>query len=240
MTEGPDRSYFRVTNLHKYQHYKDRRPPWIKWHRRCLEDEDFLALPDAHKWLRVALVLLSSSCTNVFICDPTRIKNELKMKRAPDLKELERSGFITVYASKLLAEQAEACYHRASAPIEQRSEDQRVRDQKKESLSVARAPSERNGEMTHDRVRTAWAKLFDQFYDSYPRKGHRPAAMKKWIARCPEWTVATKSDPKLAVQTRYGEIIDRVNEVSEEQGDNLGAGVTKFTPYADAFLNREF
>jgi hypothetical protein len=109
-----------------------------------------------------------------------------------------------------------------------------------ESLSVARAPSERNGEMTHDRVRTAWAKLFDQFYDSYPRKGHRPAAMKKWIARCPEWTVATKSDPKLAVQTRYGEIIDRVNEVSEEQGDNLGAGVTKFTPYADAFLNREF
>ena len=54
----------KVRNLKKYQHYSDRSPPWIKWHRCCLDDAEFYGLPDGAKWLAVGLVLIASSNGN--------------------------------------------------------------------------------------------------------------------------------------------------------------------------------
>ncbi len=51
---------FRVRNFRKFQHYKHRRPPWVKLYRAILDDYDFLKLTDAQKWHLVAIFLLQS------------------------------------------------------------------------------------------------------------------------------------------------------------------------------------
>ena len=43
-----------------FQHYKNRRPPWIKLHRNLLDDRQFISLPLASKALAPMLWLLAS------------------------------------------------------------------------------------------------------------------------------------------------------------------------------------
>ena len=50
----------KVRNWDKFQHYKARRPPWIKLHRALLEDRAFLALPLAAQALAPRLWLIAS------------------------------------------------------------------------------------------------------------------------------------------------------------------------------------
>lgn len=50
----------KVKNWSKFQHYKGRRPPWIKLHRDMLEDRAFLSLPLASQALAPRLWLLAS------------------------------------------------------------------------------------------------------------------------------------------------------------------------------------
>jgi hypothetical protein len=49
-----------VRNWDKFQHYKARRPPWIKLHRGLLEDRAFLSLPLAAQALAPRLWLIAS------------------------------------------------------------------------------------------------------------------------------------------------------------------------------------
>ena len=50
----------RVKNWPEFQHYKHRRPPWIKLHKIILDDLDFMRLPDASKALAMLCWLLAS------------------------------------------------------------------------------------------------------------------------------------------------------------------------------------
>ena len=53
----------RPKNWDKFQHYKQRCPPWIKVYRTLLDDRDFMCLPVASKALAVMLWLLASEHT---------------------------------------------------------------------------------------------------------------------------------------------------------------------------------
>jgi hypothetical protein len=57
LSEAP---YIRVKNWTKFQHYKHRRPPWIKLHRELLDDFAFNRLPLASRALAPCLWLLAS------------------------------------------------------------------------------------------------------------------------------------------------------------------------------------
>lgn len=46
----PSTGFLRVKNFDRFQHYKDRTPPWIKLYNDLLDDYDFSCLPDAEKW----------------------------------------------------------------------------------------------------------------------------------------------------------------------------------------------
>ena len=50
----------RIRNWKKFQHFKDRRPPWIKLYRDLLDDPDFHALDDAASKTLILLWLLAS------------------------------------------------------------------------------------------------------------------------------------------------------------------------------------
>ena len=108
-------TYLRIKNWMKHQHYKDRRPPWIKLHNAIFDDYEFNLLQDASKLHLIAIWLLAS-CSNV--ChedgDPMLPEDEAYLtKRAGlcskiDLKPLIEAGFLIRYqpASRLIA----TCY----------------------------------------------------------------------------------------------------------------------------------
>lgn len=53
-------AYISIRNWEKYQHYKDRNPPWIKCYTHLLDDDDFLDLSMAERALWIMLLLRAS------------------------------------------------------------------------------------------------------------------------------------------------------------------------------------
>lgn len=86
--------YFRIVNLQKHQHYKKRRPPWIKLHAEVLDDYEFLSLPDASKAHAMLLWLLASKMDNRIPYDAEFIAGKLGAKSPVDLESLMDQGFI--------------------------------------------------------------------------------------------------------------------------------------------------
>jgi hypothetical protein len=50
----------KVKNWHKFQHFKDRRPPWIKLYRDLLDDDEYFGLPPISAKTLTLLWLLAS------------------------------------------------------------------------------------------------------------------------------------------------------------------------------------
>ena len=91
----------------KFQHYKDRRPPWIKLYRDLLDNQDFMCLPIASKALAPCLWLIASeSEIGEIDGDIKKLAWRLRMteKEVRDgLKPLIENGFFIV-ASNMLAD----------------------------------------------------------------------------------------------------------------------------------------
>ena len=131
--------YFRVKNNEKYQHYKDRRPIWIKLYNELLDDEDFEELPDPSKYHFIAIMLLASRKNNILKCDPSYIKRKISAKSPVDLNILLAGGFIEIIPgedsdSDVLAGR----YQDASLEIEKR------REYKEETEREKNAPAKTN------------------------------------------------------------------------------------------------
>jgi len=86
--------HFAVKNFEKFQHYKDRRPPWIKLYTELLDDYEFCHLPDDAKWHLVAIWLLASRYDNRVPYDAEWIARKISASLAPKLELLEAAGFI--------------------------------------------------------------------------------------------------------------------------------------------------
>jgi hypothetical protein len=86
--------FIQVKDFERFQHYKDRDPPWIKLYVRLLEDYTFSKLPDAYKWHMVGLWILASKMENKIPADPIFIGNRIGVATPVDLNALIASGFI--------------------------------------------------------------------------------------------------------------------------------------------------
>ena len=99
-----------VKNWSRFQHYKHRRPPWIRLYRDLLDDCDFHSLPLASRALAPMLWLLASDTVQGFIDYlPQQISFKLRMSVEDfdsALKPLIEKGFM-VLASKTLADSAQ-------------------------------------------------------------------------------------------------------------------------------------
>lgn len=89
--------YLSIKNLRKYQHYKNRRPPWIKLHREVLSDYAFGCLQDASKAHLMLLWLLATEYDNRIPCDPEWLGRKLEAQSPINLDELVSAGFVEVY-----------------------------------------------------------------------------------------------------------------------------------------------
>lgn len=96
--------FFRIKNWMKHQHYKDRRPPWIKLHNSLFDDYEFQQLTDIQRWHLVAIWLLASRSNRFHEDgDPLLPEDEKYLTRQTgtsgkiDLKPLYSAGFIVRY-----------------------------------------------------------------------------------------------------------------------------------------------
>jgi hypothetical protein len=91
-----------VRNWRHFQHYKKRRPPWIKFYAELLDDKDFKSLPKEARLLYPLLLLVASRKDNEFPNDMRWLAAELALPLADVRKGLDAllaSGYITNGAS---------------------------------------------------------------------------------------------------------------------------------------------
>jgi hypothetical protein len=165
--------YLRVRNWEKFQHYKDRNPPWIKLHGALLEDEGFAALPDATKLHLIGIWLLASRLNNRIPASPGFIANRINATDSVDLKALMDAGFLEACqpeeaaceqpASALLAtcppetEESRDRGEREPPPKAPPSPDPDKRQRRQESRAVADRLSDYRNRLARGRLRTAMA-----------------------------------------------------------------------------------
>lgn len=122
-------------NWAKFQHYKDRCPPWIKLHRDLLNDREFMCLPLASKALAPLLWLLASeSKDGTFNAEIDELVFRLRVLPQDvekGLKPLIDKGFFII-ASGVLAD----CLQDAIPETERETETKRETEAKKKRTST--------------------------------------------------------------------------------------------------------
>jgi len=85
---------FSVKNFDRFQHYKDRSPPWIKLYGELLEDYDFGVLPDVAKGHLLSIWLLASRMGNKLPFNAAWVGNKINATEPVDLEMLVDAGFL--------------------------------------------------------------------------------------------------------------------------------------------------
>jgi hypothetical protein len=101
----------RIRNWRRFQHYKDRNPPWIKLHFELLSSEDWVMLPDASRLLAVVCMLLASRNGGEVPLNPAYVKKVANLDAEPNFGPLISCGFLQIEgdASTLLADASKRC-----------------------------------------------------------------------------------------------------------------------------------
>lgn len=96
-----DERRIEVCNWNKFQHYKDRDPPWIKNYTRLLADHNYLSLTLRQRGILHGLWLLYAASGRDLGHSPAQIGSMLGQERVRtrDLERLEQAGFIRTFAS---------------------------------------------------------------------------------------------------------------------------------------------
>jgi len=130
---------YRVVEWQKYQHYKDRNPPWIKLHFALLSSRTWVMLDDASRVLAIACMLLASRDNGEISCDAKYIKRVAYLNHTPNFKPLIECGFLEMLAdaSDLLADASNSLSVSSSLTSESSSEKS-----KKDARASKRCPPE--------------------------------------------------------------------------------------------------
>jgi hypothetical protein len=127
----PKPQYLRVRNWEKFQHYKDRRPVWIKYHVELLDDYELTNLDYVTQLLYDRLLLLAARTDNNIPNDPSyigRIVSIAPKYVSAGLEKLLIAGFIVVAERKRAASKSIARRSAAAIPETETDREKRKRD----------------------------------------------------------------------------------------------------------------
>lgn len=136
----------RIRNWRKFQHYTDRRPPWIKLHESLLENTAFYDLADYLKVQLMSLWLVASKYDNEIPARPEWLERFNLSHKELDLAALIETGFVEIEgeeipaiaeeqgASKALAQRKQAASASVSVSNSVSKELQEVYDYWRERL----------------------------------------------------------------------------------------------------------
>lgn len=93
--------YLQIRDLDKYQHYKNRNPPWVKLHGEQLDDYEFQQLPDAVKFHALALTYLAAKTGNKIPYDVNWVASRIGAQDPVNLDALMAYGFLEPWQPRL-------------------------------------------------------------------------------------------------------------------------------------------
>lgn len=198
---------FSVKNFDRFQHYKDRSPPWIKLYNELLDDYEFGLLPDASKMHLVAIWLLASRSDNKIPYDPKWVGRRINASDPVDLDILLKRGFILsdqeLHISEHIASNALAdCLPREEGQVQDIEKDiervdrgARAPDAPKPEKKSRKKPRRQidDGFKFSGRVRDYGARL-NLTSAEIDREEHRFIRHAKQNARiCADWDMAAEN-----------------------------------------------
>lgn len=89
-------AYYVVKSWERFQHYKDRNPPWIKLHFELLASETWVMLDDASRVLAIACMLIASRNEGKIPNNPDYLKRVAYLNKRPDFTPLIEIGFLEI------------------------------------------------------------------------------------------------------------------------------------------------
>jgi hypothetical protein len=103
-TDKLETGWIIVNHWDTFQHYKDRRPPWIKNYTELLDDPDYLRLTVGERSLLHGIWLMYASHHGQLPLDARYLSRQLNIRAtSQQLEALNDAGWITLSASKPLA-----------------------------------------------------------------------------------------------------------------------------------------
>lgn len=149
----------RIKNWQKHQHFKNRRPPWIKLHREILDQRDISLLSDCSFRVLIGLWLLASEDDEMQgnLPDIDEIVFRLRMEKSKVIKALSDLNCFLIQDDNFMI-----------------SSRYQLDDPETET------ETEKEGETETQSSRTSALDDFDSFWQAYPKKTGKGAARKAW------------------------------------------------------------
>lgn len=123
---------FRVRNFEKFQHYTDRRPPWIKLYKDLWHDPRFFILSESDRYQLISLFVLASQHDNKIPDNQEWLRHELCTSKPISLEKLIDTGWLEYLeqdASEVLAGCLQDAIPRARAERREETEERRDREE---------------------------------------------------------------------------------------------------------------
>ena len=92
-----------VVNFFKHQHYKKRKPPWIKLYTNILEDQKIQQLKNGVRWLFITLLCLASRHNNKIPADFDYISRNCSQRKRDISKNILKLIDLKLIAIKRIA-----------------------------------------------------------------------------------------------------------------------------------------
>jgi len=161
----------RIKNFSKFQHFKDRSPPWVKLYRDILDDPDWHELEGESAKILVALWLIASEDPEKAgsLPDARKLCFRLRVQESVLNKALSRlSHWLERDDIELISDR-----YQLDAPEERRDRGET------DTCSPSASESADDG--------------FASFWGQYPKKVAKPAAEKAWKKARPDLDIVLKA-----------------------------------------------
>lgn len=217
-------------NWEKFQHYKDRCPPWIKLHRDLLNDRAFMSLPTASKALAPLMWMLASESKlpqGVFDASDDELEFRLRMP-VKDIqsgrKSLIDKGFFVV-ASIMLAGRKQDAIPEGEGEGERETEGETEREK---TARATRLPADYTLNQDWfdfcqaERQDLDPATTFAKFKDFWIAKPGKAGTKLDWFATWRNWVREERQQqfPRSTMETRES-FADRDERKARERYEEL-------------------
>ena len=212
--------FLRICQWEKYQHYRDRNPPWIKLHQELVTSITWTLADNASRVLAIALMMLAAKTGNNIPADPEYVKRVTYLHEVPDFSQLLHLGFIEIVPSKLKkTRKVNASNMLADAS---------------KVLTNARPETETETEEENKNLSSNSClkdSVFDKAYEQYPRHVGKTVAKKAWGKAAKEQAgkLESLSDAEQMLYQRVMTFAAVCKRVGKEK---------QFTPHMATWLNQ--
>jgi hypothetical protein len=142
--------FFRVRNFERFQHYHDRRPPWIKLYRDLWDEPRFFELQESERYLLIGIFVLASQHDNRVSTSQSWLKAKLLTSKAIPLQRFVDTGWIEpleqdaskheIAGEPLALPLADSYPSRAGGETETEIQRQKTETEKKPAAEERRGP----------------------------------------------------------------------------------------------------